>query len=701
MSNHTEFEKLLVALQDQRDWRVRQKAVEQLSEVHTVEAMNAILTALYDESPHVVHTASIKLEKFGSAAIPGLLEALHSPKDIAARAIMVLALERIGDRRVIPDLVELLDHKDKSVRHRAVEAFQKMPDERVLPSLLRLLETEDEDSKSEVVRALGALGRPEAVPALTPLLYSAEQAIRRCTSIALGKIEDESTIQALLEASYSQDGDVRSDTTEGFALKRDERIFNRLVVLLRDPHGRVRGSASHALAKVDRERAVPYLFALLDDPDTNVQNLLHGALRSLKSLDVVPILMQQYRNDPNDNGQGPYSFARQYWNWDERREDAVHEALNVLHSEDQNLRVAAVWLLNVFNEQLVSQLLQWQYAGKKNEEFSIPVLHSQVLDILVGLLNDSNPDIRLSVLDSLKRTGNWTATEGVVNLLKDSDKKIVLQAAETLIHLRDSRAVPALQEVLNSPDSNIRFHVMRALSYIGGEAAFDSLVTMLNHPDSWTRGAAAYDLGIMGDKRATPILLEKLSQETDPGTREWIVSGLGNLEDNRATQAIAAVMNDTGDSTFEWRLLRSSAATALWCIKDISALPALYQAVNVAPEWQVRMAAVNAIAAIGSEREQADRLFELLGHEHDTVRTTASQRLGYLGAQSPDLDLRDYIVSNLIQRLQDRGVGYHVSPTVAHMASRSLYFIGTTEAIAALKNWKLKSNSTSDESNTD
>jgi hypothetical protein len=70
------------------------------------------------------------------------------------------------------------------------------------------------------------------------------------------------------------------------------------------------------------------------------------------------------------------------------------------------------------------------------------------------------------------------------------------------------------------------------------------------------------------------------------------------------------------------------------------------------------------------------------------VRTTASERLGYLGAQTEDLNLRDYIVSNLINRLYDTGVGYHASPTVAHMAAKSLYYVGTTEAIVALRNWE-------------
>lgn len=97
---------------------------------------------------------------------------------------------------------------------------------------------------------------------------------------------------------------------------------------------------------------------------------------------------------------------------------------------------------------------------------------------------------------------------------------------------------------------------------------------------------------------------------------------------------------------------------------------------------------VEVTSNFGMNHEIADRLFELLEHENDTVRTTAAKELSHLGARTSDLDLRDYIVSNLIHRLHDTGAGYHWSPTVADMAAKSLHFVGTTEASAALKQWQ-------------
>src|SRR5687767_12598488 len=97
MSTPQTFDELIVELKHPRDWRVRQHAVKKLAQYETKQAMDAIMTALYDESPHVVQTASSAIAQYGSAAIPGLLEALHSEHEIADRPFILHALGKIGD----------------------------------------------------------------------------------------------------------------------------------------------------------------------------------------------------------------------------------------------------------------------------------------------------------------------------------------------------------------------------------------------------------------------------------------------------------------------------------------------------------------------------------------------------------------------------------------------------------------------------
>jgi HEAT repeat protein len=161
------------------------------------------------------------------------------------------------------------------------------------------------------------------------------------------------------------------------------------------------------------------------------------------------------------------------------------------------------------------------------------------------------------------------------------------------------------------------------------------------------------------------------------------------LKDRRAIPDLMRILNDIGSEPRTTYRIRDSSARALGKLEDEAALPALYEAINNAPEWQVRYSCVDAISGIGSERDRVDRLLELFTHETDEVRANASKSLGYIGSASQDLALRDYIVEQLKERLSDKGRGGHYAlPFVAHEAARSLHYIGTSEAIAVLKEWE-------------
>jgi HEAT repeat protein len=511
---------------------------------------------------------------------------------------------------------------------------------------------------------------------------------RHYASVALGKIEDVLALETLLEATRSERGEVRCNAVEGLGYKRAEQAFERVLALLNDEHNEVRARAVSSLAKLDGTRALPYMIKMLGDPDHTVQSALSPALGFLP-LDVVPILMQRLRH-PNlgHSAEGLYRLASNYWNFAQEGDLAVEAALNALDTENLNRRVIAAWLLVVYCSRQMSQRMEWFRKGLNLQDFRMPELHQRVIEAIVVLLQDPDADIRLCAVKALYETPDKKAVDGLIRCLADDDQYIVQQAAEVLGRLADERAVSGLSKLLVSQEKMTCINAMTALGRIGGEAAWQALVNMLAHPDAWTRHCAAHSLSDVGDNSVVPILLEKLKHETAIDAREGIVYSLGRLQDKRATVMIGGILTDMSDLSWAGWRLRGTAAFALSMIRDEAALPALFEAANTAPEWQVRMQAVEALAAIGSPQEQADRLFGLLEHENDTVRTTAAKGLGVLGAGTDDLNLRDYIVSNLITRLYDTGVGYHASPTVAHMAAKSLYYVGTTEAIVALRNWE-------------
>lgn len=66
MSDAPDSGELMEMLGHPRGWRVRGNAIEGLVEVHTPNAIGALLSAVYDESPHVASTADHTLHTFGA-----------------------------------------------------------------------------------------------------------------------------------------------------------------------------------------------------------------------------------------------------------------------------------------------------------------------------------------------------------------------------------------------------------------------------------------------------------------------------------------------------------------------------------------------------------------------------------------------------------------------------------------------------------
>jgi len=692
MTDKKTREQLIDNVKNHEDWRVRQESVHNLGQHQTIETMEAIGTALYDDSPHVVQTATQTLSKYGSDALPLLLEALNQRETSASPRFLLFALSKIGDPSVIPVVLEILESDETNLHYAALDVVRTIPDERFIDPVASLLDKTPEYSKHVVAQALGAIASAKTVPALQPLLYSSEQVTRRFSARALGRIGDETAIQALLDASKSDVDEVRYNVAEGLGMLNDERAFERLIELTGDSYPIARAMSADALAKFDGERAKPHLMKMLDDPDSNVQNSLNTALGNLSDLDIIPILMKRYREDEYHNaGGGLYLFAINYWDYESQGEDAVRDALEALKTDNQNLRITATWLLYTYIIEIDNTLNNWIKAGNEREDLEETPLQSHVIDVLVELLVDDNDDVRLSSFEPILRVGDKRATDNLIKCLDHNDPLIVRKAAECLGTVKDERAVKPLLQTAQSENEIIRNRIISSLGRIGGGDAFNGLVELLTHPHYWTRSNAAFALGNIGDKRATPILMDRLDKEHDVSVKETIVMSLGYLQDKRATETIIDILtNPPSTEPPEIGRLRYRAIQALIHIKDEASLPKLYHEVNTAGARNIRMDATTAIGQIGTPRERANRLFELLEHDHETVRTTAAKALGYLGAKTDDLELRDFIVDNLILRLQDTGGGYHASPTVAHMAAKSLYYVGTPKANEALRNWELK-----------
>jgi len=124
--------------------------------------------------------------------------------------------------------------------------------------------------------------------------------------------------------------------------------------------------------------------------------------------------------------------------------------------------------------------------------------------------------------------------------------------------------------------------------------------------DPRIRRYLAIVLGRLGDRRATPLLLDGLNDK-DVENRVYAMLALGELRDPAAVPALAKLTTDPE------RDVRKTAVYALGTINDPRAVPALAQALND-QEADVRWNAAVSLAGLG-DRRAVGALKEMLDRE--------------------------------------------------------------------------------------
>ncbi len=124
---------------------------------------------------------------------------------------------------------------------------------------------------------------------------------------------------------------------------------------------------------------------------------------------------------------------------------------------------------------------------------------------------------------------------------------------------------------LQSEDTDDRLQAISGLGDMNDPKATDYLVASANDPDARIRIKAIDTLGRIQAKEATPLLIQQLfMRDTDLGTKQRVLVALGKIGDPRATSPIIDFMSRDIDPA-----VRGNAIFALGDIGDRAALPPL------------------------------------------------------------------------------------------------------------------------------
>jgi HEAT repeat protein/tRNA A-37 threonylcarbamoyl transferase component Bud32 len=227
-ANHPETIRYLIDILKDENENARRAAVEVLNEVGNAQSVKYLLESLKDSDWWVRSRAADALGKIGGPKVIDAVLQLVRDKDEDIRRAAIEILNQTKDERAVDSLIQATRDSDWWVSERAVDALAEIGSKRAVPRLMEMLQKPANDKATPiVVRALGKLGDNKLVDILLPLVARPEREIRIEAIQALSKVADESRadqVRQELQAHVSSPDQTVSRMAAAAVSELDNRI---------------------------------------------------------------------------------------------------------------------------------------------------------------------------------------------------------------------------------------------------------------------------------------------------------------------------------------------------------------------------------------------------------------------------------------------------------------------------------------------
>jgi HEAT repeat protein len=529
----------LLALLDDREWRVVEAALTALRRYHDPRIVPAVqaVAGRKDSFPGftraiaISHATARALRSQGEAGFQALLTLLRECQD---DEIWGQAIERqlavLRDPRAIEPLIASFDSPVYEVAYSASRALRHFGAD-AIPPLIEALSITEQSAYYHLSMALRWIGAP-AVPALLDALRHAEdENIRSGAADVLDRVDSEEVREALHAALDDEDADVRRTAMWSLGELGDPRVLNLLLV--EQPSQKLgslepartianigsvalpsliaalddqerpayqRVNAARALGLIKDERAVEPLVAVLRDDDEGVRVAAIFALGDLKDLKAVEPLLAVLHD--TSSGVREHAVNALASIEDDRASDAVVRFVREAREDEQSATSALLTLALQNGERALPLLRELvldntSYSHKYLAATSALVwLGAPGVSVLLEMAHDPRPERRHTAIERLKLAYRHAPDPRIVDFLFETIQEsstsgvavhMPYQAALALAECGDPRAVGPLLEILQNV---ARHHMMRSsivwsLGKLGDERTLEALTAIYEETKTW------------------------------------------------------------------------------------------------------------------------------------------------------------------------------------------------------------------------
>ena len=578
----------------------------------SVDTLRSSLAAATDSKARVLVIDEIaKLGRGGRVALDELLKATTDadprPRWHAARAIGLIGEDAIS---AMPTLLLLLEDSDPIVATQAASAIAQM---------------RADDDRDDATPPADAAAYQSATTALVRTMLHADPRVRRASLRALSALHPSPELLVPLINRQLADADpsVVLPAIHSLADMGDEAV-PFLMESLKNPKARYWASVALAEIGPDASPATDLLTEILARGDAATEERMQAIL-ALAAIGPAASSAADELVRTLGSPEGSLRFASAFALGRMRAQTADAALDRAAADPDPFLSEIAAWArarIHPHNKPLVEAAVQLLQDGLSSPQPNVRSGSVSALSDLCENLDDSQ-DTRLS--------------QRFVGLLNDSDPDVRANTAAALVRL-GPLAVDALEAALDDPER--RVNAMELLAGLGPTAkpALDSLVKGLADSDPVYCSDAAMALAAIGSSAAEAVpqlhaMLLKATRASNDDTLGLAYSAayaLGSI----GTAAKPAVADLISLSASKDEML---ATVAVWATLKIqpedaslftTAVPLLRKALRGDREI-VRLEAAVALGDIGTAAETAVPILELVAEDDpvQSVRSAAKQAL--------------------------------------------------------------------------
>jgi HEAT repeat protein/cyclophilin family peptidyl-prolyl cis-trans isomerase len=277
--------------------------------------------------------------------------------------------------------------------------------------------------------------------------------------------------------------------------------------------------------------------------------------------------------------------------WEDQRVTGEGRLFEMLSADDPLLRLRAVEVIGRIQDpqdvpRLLPMLDDSDAAVVHETIFALGQMGSQeALPALLELSGDTNDfTVHRLVCEALGKIGGHDAIEALIELLRDFNSAVRAEAALALARTEDPSAVPALQLAIHDPDADVVWPAVYGLEKVENPRTGEKVAPLLAHNDARVREVAARTLGKQRYEGAVRGLVGAL-QDPETGVAANAAWALGEIGEDDACHPLGGVLASH-------------------------------------PSHRVRLAAAEALGAIGSKKGKDD-LIQALSDESVAVRAAA------------------------------------------------------------------------------